>query len=241
MPPKKLRGQIELNFEKQPPRVIPKKFDEKRALAARARRNKRLGSLVLNERNDGFLKLDKGLWIPGSRGEITVAVQSPDLTINKSRLTTYERTHHKGYAKKAANETRKKIETYYDDAREQRWKLTRALLQNPERSFSEDTITHSSLAIEALTRYVQDLNSFIERDWPQKRWARHKENKDRAQREINALYPEDLLDLYDEAFWSVRSRMRFWHLRGMNANEPPETPPIPFNTIDPTEYEQYEE
>lgn len=237
MPPKKPRGQLEFNFEKPAPRVIPKQYDIQRALKARRRRNKRLGGLILNDVNKGFLALDKGLWIPASKGEITAAVDSPELAMNKSKSLIYEKTHHKGYARKAANEVRKKIESYYDDAQEQRWKLTRALLHNPERSFTEYTVTHSDLALEALVRYVQDLNSFIERDWPQKRWARYRENTNKAQREVNALYMEDLLDLYDEAFWSIRSRMRYWHLRGMNANQPPEAPPIPFNTIDPTEVE----
>lgn len=241
MATKKIQGQQQINFETPPPRVIPIKYDEERALAARRRRNKRLGSLVLNNRNSGFLKIDKGLWIPGSKGEVTVAVQSPDLTINKSRLNTYERTHHKGYAKKAANETRAKIESYYDDAAEQRWKLSRALLHYPARAYTEYTLTHSELAFEAIVRYIQDLNSFIDRDWPQKRWSKYRDNQTRASREVGSLYIDDLLDIYDEAMWSVRSRMRFWHDRGMNANEPPVPPPVPFNTIDPTEHETYEE
>lgn len=125
--------------------------------------------------------------IPGSKGEITVAAQSHHLTINKSRLTKYEITHHKGYTKKAANETRKKIETYYDSMVRYR-KLSSAPLHNPERARSE----------------------------------------------VKTLYIDDLLDLYDEAFWSLRSRMRFWHQGGMKANEPPSTP---FNIIDHMEHE----
>lgn len=240
MPPKKLSGQIEINFDKKPPRIIPKKYDEKRALSARSRRNKRLGSLIITEANRGFMALDKGLWIPSSKGEITVAIDTPELAMNKSKTLIYEKTHHRGYARKAANEVRKKIEGYYDDASEQRRKLTGALLLNPDRAFTEYTVTHSELALEAMVKYVQDLKSYIERDWPQKRWSRYKEYNSRAQREVNALYIEDLLDLYDEAFWSVRSRMRYWHQRGMNANQPPISPPIPFNTIDQTEneYEQ---
>lgn len=241
MPPKKILGQVEFNFDVQPPRVIPKKYDEERALKARRRRNKRLGNLILTEANKGFMSLDKGLWIPSSKGEITVAVDSPELAMNKSKTLIYDKTHHRGYARKAANEVRKKIEGYYDDASEERWKLTRALLINPERVFTEYTVTHSEFAIEAMARYVQDLNSYIERDWPQKRWGRYRENTFKARREVNELYIEDLLDLYDEAFWSVRSRMRYWHQRGMNANQAPISPPIPFNTIDPTETQQEEE
>jgi hypothetical protein len=235
MPPKKLRGQLEFNLEEQPPRIIPKKYDEQRALKARRRRNTRLGGLIINDVTKGFMSLDKGLWIPASKSEITYSIDGPKLAMNKSKLMIYEKTHHKGYARKAANVVRKKIETFYVDANEQRWKLTRSLLHNPERSFTEYTVTNSELAIEALVRYVQDLNSFIERDWPQRRWGRYKENTSKAQKEVNALYSDDLLDLYDEAFWSVRSRMRFWHIRGMNANDPPQPPPTPFNTPDPEE------
>jgi hypothetical protein len=90
--------------------------------------------------------------------------------------------------------------------------------------------------MEAIIGYIQDLNSFIERDWPQKRWSRYRTNQSRAEKEVKSLYIDELLDTYDEAIWSVRSRMRFWHQRGMNANLPPELPPTPFNAVDPTEY-----
>lgn len=240
MPSKKLCRQPELSFAPTPPRIIPVKYDEERAIEARKRRNRRLGNLVLNEANKGFFKLDKGLWIPASKGEISAATDSPELAMNKSKSIIYEKTHHKGYAKKAANEVRKKIESYYDDAREQRWKLSKALLMNPERAYTEYTVTHSELAIEGIIRYVQDLNAFVERDWPQKRWKRYAANTERASKDVRSLYAEDLLDLYDEAMWSVRSRMRFWHERGMNANEPSRVPPVPFNSIDPTEFQEDE-
>lgn len=240
MSSRKVSGQLEFSFEAHPPRVIPKKYDENLALEARRVRNRRLGSLILNETNKGFFRVDRGLWIPATKGEISVAVDSPELTINKSKSIIYEKTHHKGYARRAANETRKRIESYYDNAHEQRWKLTRALLINPERSYTEYTVTKSELALEAIIRYVQDLNSFIERDWPQARWKRFAANTDKATKEVRSLYVEELLDLYNEAFWSVRSRMRYWHNRGMNSHEPPEVPNIPFNAVDPTEYEDDE-
>lgn len=240
MPPKKNPSQLEINFGQAKPRQIPKKFDLELALDARKERNERLGKLVLNATNKGFFKVDKGLWIPSSKGEISAVVDSPHLTINKSKSIIYDKTHHKGYARRAANSARRKLESYYDDAHEQRWKLKQALLLSPEGYYTEYTVSKSELALEALIRYVQDLNSFIERDWPQKRWKRYSSNTIKAEKEIKNLFSDDLLDLYNEAFWSVRSRMRYWHTRGFNSHEPPEVPPIPFSAIDPTEYQEDE-
>ncbi|NBU34219.1 hypothetical protein EB118_18460 [bacterium] len=231
--PKKNPSQLEISFENRPNRVIPIKYDETMALAARRRRDVRMGAILVNPTNKGFMKLDKGLWLPASKGELSTAVDSPILAIRKSKSLVYEKTHHKGYARRAANETRKNIERYYVDAHEQRWKLTTALLQNPKRSYTEYTLTHSDFALEGIARYVMDLNSFIERDWPQKRWGRYESNMNRATHEVKSLYIDDLFSLYDEAVWNVRSRMRFWHERGMNAIQPPEVPTIPFNTINP--------
>lgn len=238
MPPKKSHGQLEFIFNQQPPRVIPIKFDEELALSARNNRNKRLGKLVLNDQNKGFFKKNKGLWIPASKGEISSAVDSPTLTMNKSKRIVYEKTNHKGYARKAYNEARKRMEKYYLDASGHRSLLSEALID--DREFTEQSIKSSELALTAVVKYIQYINSFIERDWPQERWKRYKQNNDRAKEEVDRLGPEELMDIYDEAFWSVRSRMRFWHLRGMNPNEPPEVPPIPFNTIPPEEEDYYE-
>lgn len=237
MASKKRYGQLEFEFHPKPPRTIPKEYDLQLAIESRNRRNQRLGKLVLNNQNRGFFKRDRGLWIPASKGEISAVVNGPEVSIDKTKNMVFERTKHRGHARRAANATRMKIETYYDDAAEQRQNLSTALLLNPERSFNEYTVTHSELALEGIVRYVQDLNSFIERDWPQKKWRRFKSNTEKASKEVNSLYIDDLLNLYEEAFWSIRSRMRFWHLRGMNSHEPPLPPPIAFNTVQPSEIE----
>lgn len=232
---------MELDLDGPPRREIPIKYDEQLALKARTRRNRRLGGLILNEANKGFFKVDRGLWIPTSKGEISCAIDTPMLTMNKSKHTIYEKTHHKGYAKKAFHEARKRMEKYYIEASKDRWLLSKGLLRNPAREYTEQSISHSKIVIVALAKYVQDLNSFIERDWPQDRWRRYRQNYDRAEEQVKSLESEDLLNLYDEAVWSTRSRMRYWHTRGMNPYEPPEVPHIPFNTEPPVEEEEYEQ
>lgn len=57
----KIIGQQENNFDIASLRVIPKKYDEITPLEARKRRNRRRGSLILNDRTNGFLKIGKVL------------------------------------------------------------------------------------------------------------------------------------------------------------------------------------
>ncbi len=240
-----LPGQEELLLEGPP--SIEFMYSEERAQKAASRRRKRKGYLELTERTKGFTSKTKGLWVPGSEGELKYAQKGPETAMELAKNAARLRYHDRNRDNQDLSESQKGIRASFaaGNARVSvMGKITDFIIKantavcycrdatnrdfGKPAQYTADTVRNSELAMLGVTNYFINLRSFTganveehkKRKWIQDRHI-HKmdEAREWASEYIQGLTDRETEGVFEEVIYSEWSRLNYWQIAGKRIEE----------------------